>query len=425
MAKGIFRKAALERMASPERMDRPTHLVGPTGWLILLCFITLVGFGTVWAAQTMAPVKVRGQGILIDQAGLVELSSAQGGLLQSIDLSPGELIVEGQVVATLSRSELRRDLAAAEAKLVDLKERYTQLSTAHTERAEREALADQRRQQTIEGTIRALNERLPLLQSRADKLAPLAQRKVVPEIRLIEAQIAVSDLEERIATLAEDAQKVQLEAAERTAQREFELLEDQLAIDEQTRAIARLNAQLSEERVIRSTHAGQVVELKVNPGDVLPAGGALATVAQLGEKRDLQALMYVPPAEGKRIEPGMIAEIAPTTVEREVYGHIKATVLSVSPLPATPEGMRRVLQNDQLVEQLSVTGAPIEVRVRLTLDAATATGFAWSASQGPVSGINAGTLLDGKIVIEEQPMIDLVVPGLSKKLALAMEQDGS
>ncbi|MEM1300592.1 MAG: NHLP bacteriocin system secretion protein, partial [Pseudomonadota bacterium] len=130
-------------------------------------------------------------------------------------------------------------------------------------------------------------------------------------------------------------------------------------------------------------------------------------------------------AEGKRIEPGMSAEIAPTTVEKEVYGHINATVLSVAPLPATPEGMRRVLQNDQLVEQLSRTGAPIEVRVSLTDDPATATGFAWSSSQGPVSGVNAGTLLEGKIIIEEQPMIDLVVPGLSKKLALALEQDGS
>ncbi|MFK7941649.1 MAG: NHLP bacteriocin system secretion protein [Paracoccaceae bacterium] len=425
MAREIFRKAALERMASPERVDRPTRLVGSSGWLILVCFVRRTGLGAIWAAQTKAPVKVGGQGILIDRAVQAELASEQGGLLQSIEIVPGDLVADGQVVATLSRSELRRELAGAEAKLVDLQDRFTRLMAAHRERTEREGRADRRRLETIGGTIQALSERLPLLQSRAEKLAPLARRKVVPEIRLIEAQIAVSDLAERIAVLDEDAQKVRLEAAERDSQREFEQLEDQLAMDEQARIIDRLRARLAEEQVIRAARAGQVVELKVNVGDVLPAGGAIATLTQLGEGRNLQALMYVPPAEGKRIEPGMAAEIAPTTVETEVYGHIKATILSVSPLPATPEGMRRVLQNDQLVEQLSLAGAPIEVRVSLTADPSTTTGFAWSSSKGPVSGVNAGTLLNGKIVIEEQPMIDLVVPGLSKKLALALEQDGS
>lgn len=425
MAREIFRKAALERMASPERVDRPTQLVGASGWLILICFIATVLFGVIWAGQTMAPVKVRAQGILIDQAGLVELASAQGGLLQSIDIRPGDVLEVGQVVATLSRSELRRELAGAEAKLVDLQDRYDRLNEAHQKRKERESAADNRRLETIQTTSRALLDRLVLLQDRAEKLAPLAERKVVPELRLIEAQIAVSDLEERIAALTEDAQRLRLESAERQSQRDFELLEDRLSIDEQVRTIERLRDQLSEERVVVSTHRGQVVELKVNVGDVLPAGGALATLAPAGEARNLQALMYVPPADGKRILPGMLAEIAPTTVEKEVYGHIEAEVVSVAPLPATPEGMRRVLQNDQLVEQLSLGGAPIEVRVALKQSETTETGFLWSASDGPVSGVNAGTLLEGKVVIEERALIDLAIPGFSKAIADVTEQDGS
>lgn len=416
MAREIFRKAALERMASPERLDRPTRLVGASGWLVLLCFVLIVAFGTIWALRTEAPVKVRAQGILIDRAGLVELSSAQGGLLQSIEIAPGDVVAEGQVVATLSRSELRRDLSGAEAKLDDLVDRYNRLESAHEARRAREAQADERRRATIENTSRALLDRLILLQARAEKLAPLTERKVVPELRLIEARIAVSDLQERIAILSEDAQRLGLDATERQSLRDFELLEDRLAMDEQARNIDRLRARLSEERVIRSTHTGQVAELKVNVGDVLPAGAALATLAPLGDARNLQALMYVPPADGKRVQPGMVAEISPTTVEQEVYGHIKATVLSVSPLPATPEGMRRALQNDQLVEQMSRGGAPIEVRVTLEPSGLAGTGFKWSASDGPVSGVNAGTLLNGRIIIDKRPLLDLVVPGFTKIL---------
>ncbi len=417
MAREIFRKAALERMASPERTDRPTRLVGASGWMVLGAFLVALVAGLAWAVQTKAPMKVRAQGILIDRAGLVELASAQGGLLEEVRIAPGDMVEAGQVVATLSRSELRRELAGAEAQLEDLQDRYIRLETAHEARAEREAEADARRLATIEATQAALRDRLVLLRDRAEKLAPLAERGVIPELRVIEAQIAVADLEERISGLDVDAQAIGLEAAERQADRSFELLEDRLSIEEQQRKIARIGAQLDEEKVITATRDGQVVEIKVNPGDVLPAGGALATLAPDVLGRDLQALMYVPPADGKRVVIGMIAEIAPTTVEKEVYGHIVAEVVSVSPLPATPEGMRRVLQNDQLVEQLSLGGAPIEVRLSLKLDPDTPTGFAWSASQGPTGGVGAGTLLEGKVVIEERPIIDLVIPGATQAMA--------
>lgn len=416
MAQDIFRKAALDRMASPERTDHSLRLVGPSGWLIMACFFIAILGGVIWAFQTQAPVKIRAQGILIDQAGLVEIASEKGGLLDEVRIKPGDTVAAGDVVATLSRSGLRRELIGLEAELEDLQDRYRQLAIANTARTERESAADRNRLATIEQTRVALEGRLTLLTNRADKLAPLAERNVVPELRLIEAQIAVSDVQERIAALGEDAQKIGLDAAERTSQREIELLEDNLAIEAKTREISRLNAQLSNEQVVRTSHQGQVVEIKVNPGDVLDPGSALATLAPIDLGRSLQALMYVPPADGKRVTLGMIAEISPTTVEREVYGHILAEVVSVAPLPATPEGMRRVLQNDQLVEQLSLGGAPIEVRLALRRDPKTATGFEWSSSGGPVNGVNAGTLLDGKVIVESRPLIDLVIPGASHAL---------
>ena len=66
MAKQIFRKAALERMASPERTDHPTSLVGASGWLLLISFLVAIAAGAAWALQTKAPVKISARGILID-----------------------------------------------------------------------------------------------------------------------------------------------------------------------------------------------------------------------------------------------------------------------------------------------------------------------------------------------------------------------
>lgn len=416
MSREIFRKAALERMASPERLDHPLRLVRGSGWLVLACFTALFAAGVAWAAMTQAPIKVRGQGILIDEAGLVELVSEQGGLLQSIAIAPGDLVEAGQVLATVSRTDLRRDLAGARALLADQRLRYDQLQAAQQDRMTRERAADAGRRAALNTTLETLSARLPVLQELATEMAPLAERGVIPRSRLLDTQVAASDLEERISNLVAQLQDIELAAREREMQRDFELLEDRLAIEEQARLVARLEARLAEEEVILSTHAGRVVELQVNAGDVLPAGGALATLTQTGEDRQLVALLFVPPEDGKRILPGMAAEIAPTTVEREVFGHIEAEVVSVAELPATPEGMGRLLQNDQLVQQLSMQGAPIEVRVRLATDPATATGYAWSASVGPVAGVNAGTLLEGRIVIELRPILDLAIPGISQRL---------
>ena len=98
--------------------------------------------------------------------------------------------------------------------------------------------------------------------------------------------------------------------------------------------------------------------------------------------------------------------------ERAQYGYILGRVISVAPLPATTAGMRRVLRNDQLVEQLRVGGAPIEVRVALIRDPATRTGFAWSASKGPASDVSVGTLAEGRVAVDYIPVIAWLIPGL-------------
>jgi HlyD family secretion protein len=107
----------------------------------------------------------------------------------------------------------------------------------------------------------------------------------------------------------------------------------------------------------------------------------------------------------------MRAEIVPTTVERAVHGHIPGRVVSVAPLPATPEGMRRVLQNDQLVQQLIAGGAPIEVRAALERDPAVPSGFRWSASKGPDAEISAGSIVEGEVVVDRTPVIGWLIPG--------------
>ncbi len=183
--------------------------------------------------------------------------------------------------------------------------------------------------------------------------------------------------------------------------------------------LKRLRGRLDEDRVITSPHAGRVVEVKVNRGDVVAAGTAIAMLAPLGsEAADTLGVIYVDPADGKRILPGMQAEIVPSIYRREEYGFIRAEVVSVSPVPATVEGMRGVIKNERLVAQLSGGGAPFEVRVHFKGSAKTASGLEWSSSVGPPSPIAAGNLIEAAVLVERKPIGNLIVPGLDSLLGL-------
>ena len=123
-------------------------------------------------------------------------------------------------------------------------------------------------------------------------------------------------------------------------------------------------------------------------------------------------MIYVPPALGKTIAPGMTVQLSPLGTPREEYGFMIATVISVSEFPATTAGMMRVLGNEALVESLSRSGAPFAVHATLTADPAARSGFLWSSRRGAGLTVNSGTLCSASIITRLQRPIDLVLPSL-------------
>ena len=54
----IYRQAALDRLASPERLDRPGRLVGGLGWPALALLVAAICAALVWVATARAPVRI-------------------------------------------------------------------------------------------------------------------------------------------------------------------------------------------------------------------------------------------------------------------------------------------------------------------------------------------------------------------------------
>ena len=69
MQKPIFRKAALERLSSPEQLDQLMQVTTPKGWLALIALTGLLVMVVIFSFVARIPITVTGQCILLDGGG--------------------------------------------------------------------------------------------------------------------------------------------------------------------------------------------------------------------------------------------------------------------------------------------------------------------------------------------------------------------
>lgn len=277
MQSRIFRKAALERLSSPEQLDQLMQITSPRSWLVLFGLAALTVVAVVWAFVGSIPTTVSGQGILIRGGEIGSISATAAGQLSDIYVDVGGVVEEGQVIARI--------------------------------------------------------------------------------------------------------------------------------LDEIT----------SENVPVVSAVSGRILEIHAEPQSAVRVGDLLISLEPTGlEVIGLQAIIYLPATEGKKVRPGMQVQIAPTTVRAEETGVLLGWVTRVGEFPSSAAGMLRLLKNNDLVQRFfSLTGgAPIEVRVDLVPSRETLSGYKWSSPQGAGVEVESGTLFEADIVLDRRRPIDLIIPGL-------------
>jgi multidrug efflux pump subunit AcrA (membrane-fusion protein) len=87
-----------ERDPSREVADRLPITDRPS-WLVLLGLILLVLAGITWAAFGRTPDAITGPGMVVPEDGFVEVGAELQGTVMDIDVSPGDAVAAGAVVA--------------------------------------------------------------------------------------------------------------------------------------------------------------------------------------------------------------------------------------------------------------------------------------------------------------------------------------
>jgi len=425
MAKQLFRKVALERLSSPEQLDLLMQVTTPRGWVSLLAIGGLLVCGIVWGFLGYIPTKVMGQGMLMRTGGVFDVVATSSGEVKDVYFEPGDVVQKGRIVARVAQPEILDRIRDASASLDELRAGRDQVARlgSEEEQLEREAMAQQRA--TLESAVSDAREKLNWLEEKRKNEEELLEEGLITKQQLLATRQELNTTRQVIQRTRNQLQEVDLRELQLKAGRERELRSMDDRIRQAERSLQTLIDDLNEFSKIVSPYTGRVLEVAVDVGDIVGSGTPLIRIELMGRDiKTMEAVMYFPSGEGKRVRQGMTAQIAPMIVKQSEYGYLLGLVTYVADYPSTRQGMMRTLQNETLVQGLSQGGAPIEVRADLIPDPRTPSGYKWSSSRGPDVRLQTGTVCFTTVTVTKQRPIGLVIPLLRKHL-LGVGEEGT
>ena len=405
----LFRDEAIKNLRSPEQLDTVLRLTSPIGWLSLAVLFVIIAIVTIWGVVGSVPVQVKGMGVFLDRGGVVySVIAPAAGRIDAIDVKVGQVVTKGTRLAVLSLPNREAQLRDARRTLESLQGQYDrQLVFSGKDVESRNA--------NMRDTIGALNAKITADKNHLDFLQPLydAQQEELEKGYITRKQLEQtrSDIFATKQSVRDSRNKI---AEARSAQVEFE--------NQQRRTMAELEQQvitaknsfeeaktfLETEKEIFSPVDGRVTEIDVKLGVLVKTDDQVAVIEKSG--KNLELITYFEIGKGKQIHPGMRAEVAPSSIERDLYGSIQGNVESVSDLPETQAGLMAILGNETLVGKMMGAGAPIKVVITLDKDPKTFSGLKWSSSKGPPLKVTTGDTGFASVTVREERPINLVIP---------------
>ena len=580
----IYRKSALEKLSSPEQLDRMIVITPLSFWLAMIGAGAVILVALIWSIVGRLPVTVNGNGIYINDAGVNVVYADTAGVIASVDVQPGDTIQQGQTVATVTNPDAQaqmdlinerlqqinhvtlfstNDAVTADTKnLIEIKnslesagfsvqQNNVSLEMQQQQYAEEKALLDslaaqmeqaksayysaldksnsgsteqlnyQKAQETVSAQAAKLSEAqqaaaslqqsyqecvaqleqlyaqlesqaaagvqppassVPTAPSTDDIKAQIAQleaQKAELETNIAAANAAVSEAQtehQNALTALENAEKAYRDSLTTNANAQTDLQKKQIEYTEATsrysaqqsivssleQNIAASQAQMAAEKTnvnqqvetlmkqfndtkqalissvetekkqaeetlsrtqIQAQQSGTVMETMVEVGTVVGQGSELIRLAAEESGEGNVVVCYVPLSSGKKLTPGMQVMVYPTTVNKQEYGHMEATVVHVDDYVTSTTQMKKMLGDDLLVNSFTQDGPVIAVTCTLKEDPSTASGYFWSSKKGADIMLAEGTLIKADIVTERKAPIQMVIPLLKEFFSMNKDKE--
>jgi HlyD family secretion protein len=409
----IFRQAALDRVNSPEQLDRLLTVTTARNWIALIAIAGLIAVALGWSLIGNLPSYVEGRGLFIREGGNIASAVAPGaGTLAKLLIKKGDHVEADQVVAQIVATDVEQQIASSRALVAERKgELQRQRSFASTEVETKRAALSQR--EASLGQVRAkARRRAEALKAKLSGEQQLVAEGISPRNILLPTQAELdqalheaADADDQITQLDIQLRDLAFQAEQRVKNAEFGLADADRQLSERVEAY-----RVASE--VKAPVGGTVDEIQVRAGSLVGRSQSVLTIETPGG--GLGFTLFVSLRDGDKIEPGQSVRIAPNWTIREEEGTMLGSVTEVSKFPITPEGLRSLLHNEDLVQDFSRAGPVFIVRVQLKRDAASKSGYAWTSSKGAEVPVESGSFGGAEVLVKSQRPINLAIPALRR-----------
>ncbi len=398
----LFRKAAMDKLSSPERLDVAMEVTSPKGWIALITVAAMLAGVLVWSWFGSMPSKVDGQGILISGGTLQEIRATGSGTIARFDVRVNDVVKAEQVIGEIKQVDSAENVKMAREQL-EQAQRDSSMSNIEDQGT---IAQNNARVASLRGEIGMLRAQIGSLEADLKSREDLLKKGMTTAARVEQLRQQIIAIRGNISGLsgqidALNSQNAGIMQRIRARQGQVEMAQQKV---QSATTVAASTAQ------IVSNFVGRIIEVKKGLGETVRAGDVVAVIEP--PSNTYEPVVYVDSSVGKRVQPGFEAQISPTTVKREEFGFMRAKVKYVSEYPVAADSVIATTANPELAKSLLQGGPKLEVRVELLQNAETPSGFEWSSYPGPPFKIASGTQVSMSVVVERQKPIQKVLPFL-------------
>ena len=384
-------------------------VVSSKAWFGLTFFSILVLAILLWGFFGVLPVEVQGEGLFTSLKGVFKVDNLTNGVVDAVLVKRGDKIKADQELVLIHDPEDRIKLEVATRQYERVKQRLEMLRknvtielAAHTGALEKDIAANRFHLDELEKQRPSLEEILKNKQDLYSQGLVNLETVHTAEVNLAQNQIASQDTAAKIKDLEADLSKEY--RTEEIKAKEKELLDT-----EETLNLLNSRKKLSS---ALSPHEGTVIEVKVEPGQVVKQGDPLIWLEYPSHgKADSIVLAYVPIEKGKKIKKDDAVNIEVGSINMFEYGMIKGKVVDVSGYAVSPDVITKKVFNEGLAKFLmSGEQALVQVVIRPNLDPNTFSGYEWTSGAGPQEEVTTGTVCKVKITVDEIAPIYYLFP---------------
>jgi HlyD family secretion protein len=418
MKPGIYRKEALEALQNPEEVLEVIIVNSPKSWAYLAVIYLFVLSILLWSIFGSVTREVKGEGILLPQNGkIIELKSVKQSILKSLPVKAGEYVNKGDTIAELALPVFERKISQQAQLINQLKEEKMQLQPffdRHNASLDKQLEEEKKR---IASLIKNKEKKKEYLTQQIVKYELLLKKGYITEQQFEKIKDELNQTSQELIKAKNERESLNINFVKDYKDIQERFSELSLRITEAQNRLEELNIEYSISSKIIAPVSGTILELRSSEGDYVEEFSQIASMVRGDNVNSLEAIVYIQSDIGKKVQVGQEARISPSTVLREEYGQLKASVKSVSEYPVSEAAIKTVLGNDVLVKEFSSKGAPIAVVLSLLFDPKAISGYKWTTTDGPPYKINQGTRITCFIWTEELRPINLVIPYLKKLLS--------